>query len=396
MRNREAPLCIKKGAAAVNEVSAVYKWKMVYVVLLCRGFVMEAIMRLNTLRIVTIVLVICLSGAIPGVAISEDAADTPVAATDPSVTVAPTAQADALPVKVDAVTPSPETGTVPCVWTGVDAIVAVGDVHGDYDRFIAVLQAAQVIDDNNQWIGGKTHLVQTGDVPDRWPDSRKVLDLLMDLERQASYHGGAVHALIGNHEAMILQNDLRYVHPGEFESHGGESEFKKNMAPDGKYGSWISRHNAVIRINDTVFVHGGLSLKYAVMPIDAINRQIREELQQSGKEKPDSVIKDNDGPLWYRGYAEKTEEEIDQMLPSVLKALSASRMVIGHTVSKDGIVSRCDGRVVMIDVGLSRAYEGQPACLRIRGDKVEIVELESVRPLEDPLPAEVVLPLVFF
>lgn len=272
-------------------------------------------------------------------------------------------------------------GTIPCVWTGVETIVAVGDVHGDFDRFVEILRVAQIIDSANHWIGGSTHLVQTGDVPDRGPDSKKVMDLLMDLDQQAALHGGAVHALIGNHEAMVMQNDLRYVHPGETESHGGETGYRANMAPDGKYGRWIAGHNAVIRINGTVFVHGGLSPKYASIPIGQINQRVREELRQPGKEWADSYIRDSEGPLWYRGYAEKTDAEIEQMLPPVLTSLDASRMVIGHTVSKDGIVSRGNGGVVMIDVGLSRAYDGTPACLRIQGDKLEVIGLESVKPL---------------
>ncbi len=41
-------------------------------------------------------------------------------------------------------------------WTGVDRVVAVGDVHGDYDAFVAVLRAAEVIDSKGRWSGAKT------------------------------------------------------------------------------------------------------------------------------------------------------------------------------------------------------------------------------------------------
>src|SRR5262245_33598569 len=109
-----------------------------------------------------------------------------------------------------------QTFAADVVFTGVERVVAVGDVHGDFGAFVGVLRAAGVIDQKNKWTGGKTHLVQTGDVPDRGADSRKVMDLLMDLEKQAPKAGGRVHALIGNHEAMNLYGDLRYVVPGEF------------------------------------------------------------------------------------------------------------------------------------------------------------------------------------
>src|SRR5579872_3083347 len=88
------------------------------------------------------------------------------------------------------------------IFQDVPRIVAVGDVHGDYNQFVSVLQAAGVLDRKAKWAGGKTHLVQVGDVLDRGPDSRKVMDLLMELESQAQKAGGQVHPLLGNHETM--------------------------------------------------------------------------------------------------------------------------------------------------------------------------------------------------
>ncbi len=101
----------------------------------------------------------------------------------------------------------------------VPRVVAIGDVHGDFATFVSVLQQAGVIDAKRKWKGGTTVLVQTGDVPDRGPQSRKVMDLLMDLEKQARKAGGQVHALLGNHEVMNMLGDLRYVSPEEYASH---------------------------------------------------------------------------------------------------------------------------------------------------------------------------------
>ncbi len=56
-------------------------------------------------------------------------------------------------------------------WTGVGRVVALGDVHGDFRRFVEVLRHAGLIDLEKNWSGGKTHLVQTGDLLDRGPDS---------------------------------------------------------------------------------------------------------------------------------------------------------------------------------------------------------------------------------
>src|SRR5690242_4497075 len=91
----------------------------------------------------------------------------------------------------------------PASYSGVQRVVAIGDIHGDYEKFLAVLHLCQLTrpeGGQERWIAGATHLVQTGDVLDRGPDSKKVMDLLMRLETQAQQAGGRVHALIGNHE----------------------------------------------------------------------------------------------------------------------------------------------------------------------------------------------------
>jgi len=116
-------------------------------------------------------------------------------------------------------------------WSGIERIVAVGDVHGDHAQFLKTLFAAKVIDKDARWVGGKTHLVQTGDLFDRGPDSRKAMDLLMKLEVEAKKTGGHVHCLAGNHEEMILRGDWRYVHPGEVQAFGDNAKYSAAVGP---------------------------------------------------------------------------------------------------------------------------------------------------------------------
>src|SRR6185436_11794872 len=61
----------------------------------------------------------------------------------------------------------------PCDIQTTERIVAVGDIHGAFDQFVAILRAAGLIDNRNRWSGKKAVLVQTGDILDRGPDSRK-------------------------------------------------------------------------------------------------------------------------------------------------------------------------------------------------------------------------------
>jgi hypothetical protein len=306
-------------------------------------------------------------------------------------------------------------------WSGVERVVAVGDVHGDYDQLLAVLRSASLIDEQGKWSGGKTHLVQTGDIPDRGPDTRKALDLLMRLEGEAAQAGGAVHALIGNHEAMNVYGDLRYVSAGEYASFRdadsektrdalfrsqtpkiddadrrawdadhplGFAEHRREFAPTGKIGRWILGHNVVIRIDDTLFLHGGLSPKYAEWGIRKINEQARQELGDA-KRLEGGVVTDDAGPLWYRGLAQGDEKAPEGRLETLLKNYGVRRIVIGHTYTEGALIPRYGGRVIQIDVGLSRVYDprGRMACLVIekgfpsalhRGKRVDLPKDDGV------------------
>jgi hypothetical protein len=296
---------------------------------------------------------------------------------------------------------------------GVARIVAVGDVHGDFDQLVTVLRDAGVIDKRNKWSGGKTTLVQTGDVLDRGATSRKAMDLLMDLEKQARKTGGQVLALIGNHEAMNVYGDLRYVSAGEYaafktqdsqqvreqyfqgqletlrkdaaakglpatddalrsrfeaETPLGWVEQRMAFSAKGKYGEWIRQHNAVVKVNDMIFLHGGLGPKYGSLPLTQINDRIRLELTDFMKLEGGMTM-DADGPLWFRGYARDPEASLRDALDGVLKAQGATTMVMGHTVTAGAVMERFDGKVILIDVGLSKVYGGPPACLVVEGGK---------------------------
>jgi hypothetical protein len=256
-----------------------------------------------------------------------------------------------------------------CEWTNVARVVAVGDVHGDYQQLVKCLLAAGVVDKNNQWIGEKTHLVQTGDIFDRGPDSKKAMDLLMELEPQAEQAGGRVHALIGNHEAMVLAGDYVYLHKTEVEPYGGLEAFKKAVGAEGKYGKWIRGHNAVIKINDILFAHGGISAKDAALPLKEVNRKIAESL---GDDSATGAAGDPDGPLWYRATALGDEGQAGELLHSILQKLAIKHIVVGHTVVGPDlrIKARAGGALIMIDVGMSQTYRGGPAmCLVVEGGK---------------------------
>jgi len=153
------------------------------------------------------------------------------------------------------------------------------------------------------------------------------------------------------------------------------------MGPDGKYGAWIRQHNAVIKINDTLLVHAGLSARHALLSLDELNRQVREGLQG---DRAAGLARSSSGPLWYRGLAEKPEDEVAGEVQTILKAHGAKRIVIGHTVSKGAISCRANGQVVMIDVGMTKAFGGTAACLVIEGDNAFAVTENGQAELPSP------------
>jgi TPR repeat protein len=297
--------------------------------------------------------------------------------------------------------PVPPPAATQSVWTGVDRIIAVGDVHGDYDQLIAVLKSAHLIDDSANWIGGRTHLVQTGDILDRGGRSRDVMDLLMKLETQAAAAGGYVHCLLGNHEVMNLYGDLRYVSPGEYESYRTENsaklrdaEFAKSgttqsreewdkqhplgyfeqraaFGPDGVYGKWLRGLNTEIRVNDTLFVHSGISAKYVAMSMDEMNRRVREELNNPAKLQG-GIVTDQEGPFWYRGLAKGNEQALGVIVQATLENTGAKREAFGHTYADAAITPRFGGKVIMLDIGLPRVYDNisKIGCLEIDGNQV--------------------------
>src|SRR5512139_707237 len=78
-------------------------------------------------------------------------------------------------------------------WAGIDRIVAIGDIHGTYDKFVSLLRGTGLVDEAMSWKGGDDHLVLAGDLVDRGPDDRKVMELVMRLQNEARAAGGAVH-----------------------------------------------------------------------------------------------------------------------------------------------------------------------------------------------------------
>jgi hypothetical protein len=330
-------------------------------------------------------------------------------------------------------------------------VVAFADVHGAYDDFTALLREVEVIDEGGDWIGGDTNLVSLGDLIDRGPGSRQVLELLMKLQQQAEAAGGAVRVVLGNHEVMVMSGDTRYVSRTEYaafapDESGAEREalldsyreslpdlseeevrlrfeklyppgylgLQKAYAPDGSLGQWLMTLPLVIRVNDSLYMHGGISNAIADSTLKQINEdnkhdlaeylRLVESLRGAGvlsqhvgfwdrrlhlnakaeamlaadpKARPDwfndfaalaeledAFIFSPESPVWYRGsaYCHPYSESFNT--ERLLKRVGATQLVIGHTPNPRGVFSRLDGTVIRLDTGMLKAvYKGRASAL---------------------------------
>jgi calcineurin-like phosphoesterase family protein len=324
----------------------------------------------------------------------------------------------------------------PCDVRTTERVVAVGDIHGAYDRFVAILRAANLIDMRDRWIGNKAILVQTGDVVDRGPDSRKAIDLIRKLERDAQGKGGRVYALVGNHELSRLVDDWRYVSMGEIEAFkNGDSndlreralvvfseaaekqakaagkpfdpaayrqeflkqiplgylEMRQAFGPMGDYGKWVRARPAVARINGILFMHGGISSTVAPMGCEGINAAVRKDLLAAPvplEQVPMLFSASETGPLWYRGLASEPEATLAPTLDAILMQMRARAIVIGHTTVLPGrILPRLGGRIIQIDSGMvaGEFYPGGVAsALELQGDKATAIYVDRREPLDVP------------
>ena len=277
--------------------------------------------------------------------------------------------------------------------SGRERVVAVGDVHADIGAFRRALRAAGAIDARDEWVGGAMTVVQMGDLIGRSNDERQVLDFLFDLQRRARKAGGTIHALIGNHEVMGGRLDNQAVGPNPFDAWESVPGLLRDdprlrhlppharargaaLMPGGPYARQIAEFPVVLKLRDTVFVHGGIVPRWAQYGVERINREVRDWLRGQTPE-PDSSygVDDGDRVMWTRQFSSGVTADDCALLAESLKVLGARRMIVAHTVHPE-ITARCSDRVWAIDVGMSRAYGGPVEVLEIVDDST----LKVLRP----------------
>lgn len=151
-------------------------------------------------------------------------------------------------------------------------LLAIGDIHGQYEMLLAVLDKAKY---NHR----EDKLILLGDYIDRGPNSKQVVNKVRELVA-----GGAV-ALLGNHEAMMIAaiKDKRRTEPNhiakkysDWKNHsGGEQTFNsfagniEEMYAATKFFATMPLYYAT---KDFVFAHGAVNpLGHTYLPKQGVN-----------------------------------------------------------------------------------------------------------------------------
>jgi hypothetical protein len=266
------------------------------------------------------------------------------------------------------------------VYTDVKCIAAMSDIHGQYDLMIELLKNNHIINEKGHWSFEDCHFVITGDIFDRGDRVLEILWFLIGLEAEAEAAGGKVHVMLGNHEVMILQRDLRYIHRKyQYTSSLFRKPYSELFEDDSFLGQWLRSKPIYIKINDIGFVHGGIneSIFSFGFPIEELNEIYFDKVLSHNKihslsrDRLRTYLLGEDGPLWYRGYADVDKYDIVRT-DNLLEKMNVNHVIVGHT-SMPNILSLWDKKIIFIDSSIKLGKGGEMLLVNgnefIRADK---------------------------
>ncbi|HWA05762.1 MAG TPA: metallophosphoesterase [Ignavibacteria bacterium] len=236
-----------------------------------------------------------------------------------------------------------------------EKLIAISDIEGNFEAFRDFLINNHVINTNNQWIFGAGHLVLVGDFFDRGLNVTECLWFIYHLEQEAAFNGGYVHFILGNHEIMNMNDDIRYVRNKYIENAKLMNEDYRDLYKQNtELGRWLETKNIVEKIGNYLFLHGGISEELSMLnpAIEDINNRSRnyyfssKAARQSGDTLVSTVFRSKFSPFWYRGYVEETIKE--ESLNLTLKIFDVNKIIVGHTIVND-VRYFYNGKVIAID-----------------------------------------------
>jgi hypothetical protein len=268
-------------------------------------------------------------------------------------------------------------------------VVAIGDIHGDFEALINILYDSLIIDKNGNWIAKDTFLVQTGDLFDKYrnmslkqnvilkdgsiydisknsanykpefgnPDDELViLGYLTDLHAQAIYGdfgNSRVILCLGNHEYLNTtirgseQYMRQYMNLSIEQYYGGPDLTTREKILKPSKGDLAVRFACIFKIcvviGNFIFLHGGInnfnfSNINKIEDIENINNKLYDYLLL-GKPMPEEIIDQQYGLLWNREFSDERgiQRTSCNKYYSLIKRIGESdlNMVIGHTAQSE-------------------------------------------------------------
>lgn len=272
--------------------------------------------------------------------------------------------------------------------SNIRKLLIIGDIHGQFDTLKRFLISNKIVDKNLKWNFGDGTVIFIGDIFDRGEKVTEALWFIYKLEREAEEHGGNLQLLLGNHEMMVLHDDIRYISEKYFYLFNNlKINYSKYYSNKTVLGRWIRSKNTMVKIDSFLFVHGGMhpNILNFELTVDSVNILVNKYLNYRNKA---NLLKNNslkfllsyNGPFWYRGLVEEAdgckipEEDLEKML----KYYNVKHIVVGHTF-KPEIKSLNNGKVISTDVPfyLPDGYPMQ--ALLLEGDKLLILNSKGER-----------------
>lgn len=235
-------------------------------------------------------------------------------------------------------------------------VFVVGDVHGQFEPFVTLLQYAGLVDGDLNWIGGHHRLVQMGDIFDRGPASRKVDDLLDRIQKQAPQSQGEVIRLVGNHELEPLLSNFVISGFNKEEAHYVHDKLTRQVLS--------GELRAAYAYKGILFTHAGVTRKlYKIfqMQLDdpsagniaaLINLIFRESIKHEFYKHPIFNISisrkgaDRFGGIFW--------EDLEDLVASYPQ--SPIIQIVGHTQVEQIVWDR-SANIIPVDVGMHRKLQ---------------------------------------
>jgi hypothetical protein len=292
-------------------------------------------------------------------------------------------------------------------------ILAIGDIHADYEIFVNILLNVKIINKKGEWICGDTYVVQLGDILDgKRPNVNtnkdfiesagevKICKLIIKLDKLAKEHGGRFISILGNHELYpyYFYNDKNFendyvkdVDIKDYKKRYNMSRFQYYKPGKGPGAKKLGLTRPfMLQLGSVIFTHGSLNVKFLELckknnmtnsngkyvSIQKVNKSVSEWMTGESNKIPFFINEsDSINPLFNRELTDPRQMNKKDCKNIVSKILSyfqdAHYLVMGHSTHKH-INSICENRVIRTDLGISRAFGND---LEKNIKRIEVLEI---------------------